>query len=928
MTSYSAWFKKATGGFLPHRWQEALAQRERCDNQLIRVPTGMGKTAGTVLAWLYHRVVRNDLTWPRRLVFTLPMRVLVEQVERTLRHWLERAGLADSQVALHILMGGVRAEPWVLYPEQPAILLGTQDMIVSRALNRGFGAARGRWPQDFGLLHTDALWVLDEVQLMDVSLMTSVQLAVFRAVFRTVFRNDDAAERTPWPRPARCWWMSATLRSEWLMSADSGPLVADVAKRMVTIPEEDRQGEFWEVPKVPERRADVAEAEELAALAAEEHQAGTLSLVIVNRVDWAVAVFDALEALYSVGKGKKRTRRDDAPELRLIHSRFRGAERAMWAEEFLCPDAGASDKKVPAHGRIIVSTQVIEAGVDISARLLITQLAPWASLVQRMGRAGRRAKEPGARVIVCGPVPDKDSDALPYDKAALRAAASAWQRLIDRGGDASLAALARFEDALADEDACMLYPYEPEQVLQRSDIDDLFDTTPDLTGADLDVSGFIRSGQARDISVVWRAGIDTSSTSLTRDKVGAVKRYELCPVPRDKARSWLAKRPGAFVWDYLSRRWNRLDSDRLRRLLPGSIVLVAAERGGYDSVRGWDEKIKDTVADVSSADVGDASRRAPDITTDIEERFADTASAQEDDSLSQTPTDARAAYKTIATHGRETAEQVVALCDEVGLTGPYQWLLELAGRWHDAGKVHEVFQAAIIEEARAERPGLSERRDLAKAPASAWRKPRPYPNRPGFRHELVSTLALFELLRRTAPNHPALLGGCRAMLDATGIDALPVEDDEVVATDHPLAAEIATLDQDAFDLLAYLVCSHHGKVRCAWTGTPLDQEPAHGESRGDGDGLDSARVHGVKDRDRLDGLRLCDQGANVHEVPGLTLSLDCAALGLNGRYGASWTERVSRLRARLGPFVLAYFEALLRAADARASRLEDEDHLL
>jgi CRISPR-associated endonuclease/helicase Cas3 len=50
-------------------------------------------------------------------------------------------------------------------------------------------------------------------------------------------------------------------------------------------------------------------------------------------------------------------------------------------------------------------------------------------------------------------------------------------------------------------------------------------------------------------------------------------------------------------------------------------------------------------------------------------------------------------------------------------------------------------------------------------------------------------------------------------------------------------------------------------------------------------------------------------------------------MGLNGRYGASWGERVAALLARFGPFSLAYLESLLRVADWRASQLptgEDE----
>src|SRR5690606_41254042 len=48
-----------------------------------------------------------------------------------------------------------------------------------------------------------------------------------------------------------------------------------------------------------------------------------------------------------------------------------------------------------------------------------------------------------------------------------------------------------------------LYPYEPPHLLTRRECDELFDTTPDLSGADLDISRFIGSGEARDQFVCW-----------------------------------------------------------------------------------------------------------------------------------------------------------------------------------------------------------------------------------------------------------------------------------------------------------------------------------------------------------------------------------------------------------------------------------------
>jgi CRISPR-associated endonuclease/helicase Cas3 len=130
------------------------------------------------------------------------MRTLVEQTQDNVRDWLTNSnrlwrGETDhaNKVGLYVLMGGEEKTDWDLYPEHDAILIGTQDMLLSRALNRGYGMSRYRWPMHFGLLNNDCLWVLDETQLMGVSVETSAQLDGFRN-----------------PSDRCCtWWMSATL---------------------------------------------------------------------------------------------------------------------------------------------------------------------------------------------------------------------------------------------------------------------------------------------------------------------------------------------------------------------------------------------------------------------------------------------------------------------------------------------------------------------------------------------------------------------------------------------------------------------------------------------------------------------------------------------------------------------------------------------
>ena len=46
--------------------------------ELLEVPTGTGKIAAAVLSWLWRRKNQPAET-PRKLVYCLPMRVLVEQ---------------------------------------------------------------------------------------------------------------------------------------------------------------------------------------------------------------------------------------------------------------------------------------------------------------------------------------------------------------------------------------------------------------------------------------------------------------------------------------------------------------------------------------------------------------------------------------------------------------------------------------------------------------------------------------------------------------------------------------------------------------------------------------------------------------------------------------------------------------------------------
>jgi len=675
----------------PYEWQAWLGGTGKCSNRLLRIPTGFGKTHGVLMAWLWNRVMQKNPEWPRRLVWCLPMRVLAEQTEAEVRDVLESLGLLwdgstdhAGKVGVHVLMGGTDAEDWHLYPEECSVLIGTQDMLLSRSLNRGYGAGRARWPMDFGLLNQDALWVMDEVQLMDVGLATSAQLQAFR--------HTDLADGKEL-LPCRTWWMSATLQPSWLRTVDTGMMLDDMPPTL-EIPAGSRNGGLWAVSKTL-RIEPIAEDKTGAAVAdivAKAHQPGALTLVVMNTVEMAKSVHRQLAV----------TARGRAIELRLVHSRFRPSERAAWRAEFL-----GKASPLPAEGRIIVATQVIEAGVDISARTLITDMAPWSSLVQRFGRCARYAGERGTVIVLDRNLQKKDEKkALPYDLNDLLQAGQALAGL----ADVSPKALEAFEDQLKQtpERLAALYPYQPLHLLLRREWEDLFDTSPDLSGADLDISRFIRTGEEHDCLVFWKDIPEAGPSDQW-----APSREELCPVPFLRARDWLCgprsgtsepkgikrtkgqgslfSRPIAWVWDWIDGSWRR-DSAR-RDLLPGRIILVDSAFGGYSLESGWDPE----------------ARPAPPVPSRVPTAQDRSDSAQDREDLSE------AAWVPILVHGADVGAMAKALAEAAGLKAELADLMETVGLWHDVGKAHPCFQGSM------RMPGTRpERQDLAKAPKAAW----------------------------------------------------------------------------------------------------------------------------------------------------------------------------------------------------------------
>jgi len=396
-----------------------------------------------------------------------------------------------------------------------------------------------------------------------------------------------------------------------------------------------------------------------------------------------------------------------------------------------------------------------------------------------------------------------------------------------------------------------------EYVLRRRDIVDLFDTTTDLSGYDLDISRFVRGGDERDVYVAWR----NLGEKKPEAKTPRAAQRELCPVGIGELKLFLEKMKdkqarAAWRWNPLVKDWEQVRADELR---PGLLVLLDVQAGGYTPKRGWDKDANEIVPEVSLKEV---EQLPPDAVGD-DNLSEDAANAiRLDRKLLEKNGARRPRYaQTLRAHSTEARQkmtEILKALDDPQLEAFREDLLA-AVLHHDWGKAHEVFQDTMRRGAR----GVLDESQLPDEPLAKTFKKGVRHTRKHFRHELASALAL--------------------------------------------------LTNGEKDLRVYLAAAHHGKVRLSIRALPNEARP-NGERSDGGESTERKYARGIWDGDTLPYVRLSDDV----ERASVTLDLEPMLLGsANG--AASWLERMIRLRDEVGIFRLAYLECLIRAADMQAS---------
>jgi CRISPR-associated endonuclease/helicase Cas3 len=442
-------------GFIPLSWQKRLYHEHFASGEVplgVDVPTGLGKTSVMAL-WLIARA--NGARLPRRLVYVVDRRAVVDQatdeaeklreaLEGKAKHFdafdaaarsqakkaaaelKERVGLRGRKLPISTLRGAhVDNREWLDDPAAPAIVVGTVDMIGSRLLFEGYGVSAKMRPYQAGLLGVDALIVLDEAHLVPP----------FTHLLRSIERDTSLwpqaeADRDRLPRFA-VLPLSATQRDSGEDLEERPPFRLDdgdasdktVAQRL-SAPKGLRLIRFAEDP-------DKQLAQAAWALATGDGKPARV-VIFCDRRDKqdntgggpsAQGVKGEIEGLARADRRSGRPKTDiHEPELLV------GARR-IWEREEVARrlrDLGfIGGDGLPDKPAFLIATAAGEVGVDIDADHMVSDLVAWERMVQRLGRVNRRGTG-NAEVAVLWSEPSvKNADArTESEQRALTAFAS------------------------------------------------------------------------------------------------------------------------------------------------------------------------------------------------------------------------------------------------------------------------------------------------------------------------------------------------------------------------------------------------------------------------------------------------------------------------------------------------------------------------
>jgi CRISPR-associated endonuclease/helicase Cas3 len=413
MQNFEEMFTQITG-HKPFPWQKRLYEQfcrgdmpATCD-----IPTGLGKTS-VIAVWLLALVGRDaGVQLPRRLVYVVNRRTIVDQSTEVVIELCKRLKEAEQDISSSLngvvktlkdmcavgnsdgdllSISTLRGEladnlQWRFDPMKPTVIIGTVDMIGSKLLFSGYGDTRRTKPLNAGLIGCDTLIVHDEAHLTPA----------FSLLLRSVEDFQNKVNEVPGIPPFRILELSATSRqagSSSFQIDDTDYSHKEINKRLYA----KKTLYLHEIATPGEL------TEKIVSLAFNHNDDKTRVVVFVQSPEEAVNVHKLLvECLCKkaeekwckenntarISKKEKDTLENRCKEnVSILTGEIRGYERdKLLNNTGMLPFAG---KNSPEQTVYLVSTSAGEVGMDLHADHMVSDLSTLDSMIQRLGRVNR-----------------------------------------------------------------------------------------------------------------------------------------------------------------------------------------------------------------------------------------------------------------------------------------------------------------------------------------------------------------------------------------------------------------------------------------------------------------------------------------------------------------------------------------------------------
>lgn len=378
-------------------FQKAVARHLRAGrNVILQAPTGSGKTIAALWPFL-EAWDRKGAEFPRQCIYSVPMRVLANQFTFKTRQLVSQEMRLMRNPQVEIQTGENPDDPKV----HGDLVFTTIDQTLSNILCVPYAVGGGSANINAGAVISSYL-VFDEFHLFPPEGALKTTLEILALLNRV----------TPF------LLMTATFSSVMLKR------LAEKLDAEVVMVSHD------ELAKIPSQRNKVRcfhvrektlEADDVWT----QHQIGRRSIAICNTVERSQNLFEALEDKV----------RGTNTEVLLLHARFLPKHRKS-KEDFIRDEFGDQKEKWTKGSLILVATQVIEVGLDITCDNLHTEIAPASSVLQRAGRCARFENEQGDVFLYDVPLNKKgERNFAPYhEKDEKPLCEKAWTAFLARSG--------------------------------------------------------------------------------------------------------------------------------------------------------------------------------------------------------------------------------------------------------------------------------------------------------------------------------------------------------------------------------------------------------------------------------------------------------------------------------------------------------------